>query len=282
MMANIRVDLSEFETVMPEYVAAKKSTFAREITRQVGQLALRAAMNSPHGNKGSIDWIPSDARSRAGRTDPKNQRGGNTPWWPAFIQKVLNNGGFVLRGRRKVRTAAERDAGYIDPATGRKISTRRTMGFSRLITNQAGGDVRRRGDLQRISKKILDRRASTFGAIGGMFGKIASEFGGSAGRRIDAGSGVMSGMRFPKWGSAAKFWSSKEATADDLKAGFVLPFGSRYASDWPDGKRPSREATALGKQRMAVAALEAGRDDVIADMREHIVNLMQFRDYRTT
>lgn len=265
MIGSIRVDLSEFESVMPAYVVAKKSNLARELTRQVGQLALCAGFNAPMGNKNSVYQLPYRTSSRAGRKDPKNRTGGNTQWWPAFIQKILSNGGFSLRLRRKA-TAKEAAQGYTDPATGKHYSTRKTVGYSRLLTNKHFGNAanRRSGDLQAMSKRILDRRNSTFGWMRAVFGRIATDFGVKVGK--------LEGRK-----NSGKFWATKEATPDNLSAGFILPFEShRYAKDWPGGTRPSQMATALGKQAMAIEALETGRDQVIEDMRDEIVKRAGF------
>lgn len=269
MSPTIQIDLRAFERGITDYAAATGKELPDAITRQAGQLALHAGFHSPRGNRDSVAGLPDDKRGRDGRKNPAD-RGGKkaTPWWPAFIQKVLNNGGFTLSLRRKA-VGAERFKGYRDASTGKWNATQRTIGYKRLVAGAVGRDVKA-ADARRVSKKILARRMSTFGWLGAVFGAIAAEFGVTAGRRLP------SGMRWAKW-NKKHFWVSRQAQPGNLLAGFIIPFGGkRYAGDWPGGTRPNAAQSAQAKRGFALAALEASRDEVIRDMREHVRNILLF------
>lgn len=257
MTGTIHIDLREFEAFLPQYAAAKKRDLASQITRQVGQLAYFGAAHAPKTDRRQIEALPGKVITRPGRKR-------STEWWPAFIQKILSNGGYILHGRRKAR-GAEVSKGYRDPGGLRAFyGTQRTIGYNRLISNKPGGDARRKGDLQRVSKKILSHRIATIGWLRGVLGKVAGDFG------INKGGN--------RTGKFRRFWTSTTAAPDNLLAGFRIPFASnRYAGDWPGGTRPSQMQSALTKRQQAEDALTIARDEVILDMQKHVAAIMAKR-----
>lgn len=254
MNVHVQVDTRDLDEAIGFYSLATGKGLAQSADRAVGQWAFFTAHRLPARNiaAGKIESLPTDIKPRDGRKAGV--------WWPAFIQKILNHGSGYKLHLRKAARGADANVRWTDPINGKMYSSRRTMGYDRWVKGNVGakGGVKA-ADARRVSRKILRRRLSTAGTHRALFGKIADSFGVVRHRAIV-------GMGRPY---LRRVWEESHARPDHLRAGFNLPFGSRYKSDWPGGKRPSPSAAARARMQMCLTAVLDAKANVVKDMTDY-------------
>jgi hypothetical protein len=225
--ATIKIDYSELSKAMLEYSVACKKTFAETTNRACGNMALRAAQFVAKAVKGAVAsmW--------------------QKEWWPKYISRVLKTTGFTLHGRRKAR-GEERNATWIDTATGKVMHGRKSIGTNRDVGMGQSTSLK---DRLRVSKRIIARRVATVGSFKAVFSWVAAKF-------IPDKVTKIGGKNF--WRVATKM--AKERDTNPY-AEFIIPFKV-------DRKNlPTNDSQcASGKERIGYAALQKGINFVAQDM----------------
>jgi hypothetical protein len=226
MPTGITLDWKEFDRAMVDYAAASGKDFAEITNKKLGDVAMRAAQFSPKADKGKIrstgDWH-------------------TTPWWPAFIQKVIGKG-FKIHGRKKA-TGSDADVVWIDTPTGKKKRGRKTMGYDRMASAM-------HADAVRVSKAIIKRRLATVGMFRAVFAIASMAFGKLAGKVERKGRNWL---------------TVKYATLKNPTATFEIPFKNNRPA-WQGGTRPSPSADVQKKVSIGYTILQKAVDFVAADM----------------
>lgn len=236
----IKVDASQMNATLAEYMKYTKRNLVDVIDSKVGDWAYEAAKIVKTTTKAAVEAF----RSK--------------PYFWQYIQKVLRTKGFGWKTNRRAK-GAEVNMGYRDLSSGKWHATRKWVSVQHEIKGEWGANYTTK-QKEKAAKSLIRRRVGRIKALRVMLLYVAGQFGKnvrSVGHKQTPGASA---------GYRITGLAQRHATPDKLSSAFSLPLSGK-PRETGEGNLTARAAS---QAALIQTSIMAAQGKIVKDMQTHI------------